>query len=469
MQPDTTTEDTAIFELSFRERARFRPFHLVAPGFVQTFMPDVGGTAELATNQESPPAPFAAVEVEVAGPGGVVAAGLAAGQATGNVHLLATYDGKRRRVALQVHAGGRTQVLRRRTVDVPEAFTLGFVVCENQATVLVRGDGPWRPVLTERTKVAARLDLRDPRTLHGLRYAWGARPGSGQEVRLGEVRAGPFGMTGLRDPHLVQHVDGTPYVRDGLAYLTFTCAGLGFFQQAHWGVFTLDLDDPTRLEQVAQLYTRRDGLVLGDHAGQIVRDDEQDRWIVANSSWGDFDFRGVHVRHATTDADVLSGVHVLETTPLDLPTKVSAWDPGVTRVDGAWHVSFVESPSQRPFRFHPALAAGPAGASWPEGLGLVGAARRMRACEGPVLARVDGAWWLLASDSRSRSYPVFDLAMRRVGRLDAPYPTNVPHPQLVPRPAGGWLMVTFDGTAFGEKVLGYGGHGDVVVMESTGG
>jgi hypothetical protein len=31
---------------------------------------------------------------------------------------------------------------------------------------------------------------------------------------------------------------------------------------------------------------------------------------------------------------------------------------------------------------------------------------------------------------------------------------------------GSHLIVTFDGTAFGEKVLGYGTHGDVVVMRS---
>ena len=40
-------------------------------------------------------------------------------------------------------------------------------------------------------------------------------------------------------------------------------------------------------------------------------------------------------------------------------------------------------------------------------------------------------------------------------------------PQLVPDPAGGWLMVTFDGAQWHEDVMGYGGHGDVVVMHST--
>ncbi len=57
--------------------------------------------------------------------------------------------------------------------------------------------------------------------------------------------------------------------------------------------------------------------------------------------------------------------------------------------------------------------------------------------------------------------------MKRLGALDAPYGTNIPHPQIVKRPDGGYLMVTFNGTQYAENVLGYGGHGDVVVMRAT--
>jgi hypothetical protein len=273
-------------------------------------------------------------------------------------------------------------------------------------------------------------------------------------------------MTGLRDPHVVQHADGRPHVRDGRVHLTWTCAGLGFFQQAHMGVFSMALDDPADLRHEAQLFVTRDGLLLGDHAGQIVRDDEHGRWIVANSSWGDFDVTGVHVRHATTTEDVLTGTHVLATERTPLPTSVSSWDPGMTRIDGRWQVSFVESPSQEPFDFHPALARGRAGAGFPVGLERVGADTDLHQCEGPLLQHVAERWWLLASDGDAREYPVYDLQMRRAGRLDAPYPSNIPHPQIIERPGGGSLLVTFDGAQFHPKVMGYGGHGDVVVMTS---
>jgi hypothetical protein len=391
-------------------------------------------------------------------------------------HLLAVYDPALCRIALELRRDGRTRLLRRKRIELPDTFRLAFVVCENQATILVDDGTGWVALLTEREKVASSLDLRRPETLARLRYAWGTGepatdtgPGTtaatAAKARITDVRAGLFGMTGLRDLHLVQHADGTPYLREGLAYLTATCAGMGFFRQAHWGVFTVDLSRPDRLQQVGQLFFERDGVVLGDHAGQVVRDDEHDRWIVATSSWGDFDFDGVHVRHTTTTDDVLHGVHVLKTVRTPLPTTVSAWDPGLTRIDGTWHVAFVESPSQAPFDFHPALATA-SGIDWCDDLTLVGAANDLHQCEGPILTQVEGTWWLLASDGDHRHYPVYTLDMRRAGRLDAPYPTNIPHPQLVPLPDGDWLMLTFEGTQFEEPVLGYGAHGDVVVMRT---
>jgi hypothetical protein len=446
---------------AFRETDRFRPFALVAPAFTQV-AEALGRSGDLSRDASALAAPFLAVELEVRGGSGVVVAGLA--DASGD-HVAVSYDTARRRVGVELRRDGRTRLLRRRTVELPESFTLGFVLCENQVTALARTGGAWRPLLTERGRVAARIDLREALTLRRFGYLWGVRPGSGP-VELDAVRAGPFGMAGLRDPHLVQHADGRPYLEDGRAFLTWTCAGLGFFEQGHWGVFSLDLEDPRRLEQVAQLYVERGGLLLGDQAGQLVRDG--DRWLVANSSWGDFGTAGVHVRHAVSSADLLSGVHVLRTERTPLPTQAHCWDPGMTRIDGRWHVSFVEGPSVKPFRFHPAVARGPlpGAGEWYDGLVPLGAATGLSQCEGPVLTRLGDAWRVLASDKHTRSFPVFDLGMAQAGRLRAPYPTNIPHPQLVPLPDGGHLLVTFDGTRFGREVLGYGTHGDVVVMRA---
>jgi hypothetical protein len=449
---------------AFEIVGRSRPFEVVSPGFEQVV--DAPRTlAALHISGDSPVAPFAAVEAAVApAETSRVAVGLVTAQGDG---VLVDLHRERSQVRIVVVEAGRERVLRRRRQPNPPV-QLGLVLCENQVTALVDDGRGWQAMTTEATKTARIVDLRDPATLARHSYAWGpVGNGTGAGTSMGPVRAGPFGMTGVRDPHLVQSADGTPLVRDGQLYLTMTCAGMGFFRQAHWGVFTLDLSAPDRVVQVGHLFSRRDGRVLGDHAGQLVVDGDTVRLAV--SSWGDFDpATGLHVRHAECGLDVLHGVHVVDTEPLAMPTRHSAWDPAATVIDDRWHVAFVESPSQEPFDFRPALAVGPPGGGWGEGLERVGADTSLDQCEGPILARVEDEWRLLASDGRGRRYPVYDLEMRPVGTLPAPYPSNIPHPQVVPLPPGSAsateLLVTFDGTPWSRRVLGYGTHGDFIVM-----
>lgn len=452
-----------VFDLSFHVDSRYRPFELVASGFEQVDESQPVSLRTLVRTQKSPAAPFAAVELSVSG---VDQADVVAGLFTADGdHVAVVFSPQRQQISAEVRRDGATLVIAQETVELQPPFKLAFAVCENQVTALADSGDGWQPVLTNRDRVAELIDLRDPATLSAFTFGYGAR-GSAGEVRLSKVKAGAFGMVGLRDSHLVQRPDGSAYVREGKVYLTFTCAGLGFFQQAHWGVFTLDLDDPTKLQQVAQLYSKRDGLLLGDHAGQVIVDEPNGRFMVFTSSWGDFSFDGVHVRHSVTSDDVLSGTRLLETERLDLPTEASSWDPAVTQIEDSWHIAFVESPSQDPFDFHPALAVAPADATYDKSLTMVGADTSLHQSEGPILQQVGGEWYLLASDGDARKYRVYDLSMKRLGTLDAPYGSNIPHPQIFERPGGGYLMVTFDGKQYGEDVLGYGGHGDVVILSS---
>ncbi len=447
---------TSPLDLRFSIAEQFRPFDLIAPKFVQvdtTARP--GGLVKTGVR---PKAPYGTVTVEVLGSRSPVVAGLAGD----GVSVLGTYDPVAGQAGIEITTPAGTTVVKTAPADLRAPFGFAVVVNENAVTVLADQGTGWRPLLTERDQVRARIDLRDPAVLGKLGYAYGSRG----PARLGRVRAGYFGQAGVRDPHVVQYADGRPYIRHGKLYLTMTNAGLGFFQQAHWAVWTLDLADPTKLEQVATLFFARDGVVLGDHAGQIVRDDEHDRFILLMSSWGDFAFNGVHVRHTVTRADVLSGVHVLPTEQLALPTTVSSWDPALTKIDGRWHIAFVESPAQQPaFVFHPALAAAPRGADYDHGLTLLGADRSVDQTEGTILQRVGGRWYLFASDGDAREYPVYDLQLRKLGTLNAPYGTNIPHPMLV-RIGNRWWLTTFNGTQYAEDVLGYGGHGDFILMRT---
>ncbi|MGA6162604.1 hypothetical protein [Amycolatopsis magusensis] len=460
--------ETTPFDLHFSVTEQFRPFDLIAPEFVQydsAVTPRQNARGTLVTTGVRPRAPFGTVTVEVRRLDGD--AGVVAGFAGSTGSVLGAYDAGTGTVSIEVTTGGTTSVVKSAPAALEAPFGFAVVVNENAVTVLADTTGTgtgWQPLLTERDQVRARIDLRDPQVLGNLSYAYGGRGGG--SALLGRVRAGYYGQAGVRDPHVVQHADGRPYIKNGKLYLTMTNAGLGFFQQAHWAVWTLDLADPTKLEQVATLFFARDGVVLGDHAGQIVYDDERRRFILLMSSWGDFAFNGVHIRHATTRANVLSGVHVLPTERLPLPTEVSSWDPALTRIDGRWHLGFVESPAQQPaFVFHPALAAGPRGADYTEGLRLVGADLTVDQTEGTILQKIGGRWYLLASDGDARQYPVYDLKMRKLGTLDAPYGTNIPHPMLV-RVNGSWWLPTFDGTQYAEPVLGYGGHGDFILMKA---
>ncbi|MDS0134354.1 MULTISPECIES: hypothetical protein [unclassified Amycolatopsis] len=444
---------TGPLDLEFSVAEQFRPFDLIARNFVQFDTPARPGA--LVTTGIRPKAAYGTVTVQVLDDRAPVVAGLAGA----GVSVLGTYHAGQAAIEITTAAG--TAVVKTAPAQLRAPFGFAVVVNENAVTVLADQGTGWRPLLTERDQVRARIDLRDPAVLGRLGYAYGSRG----PARLGRVRAGYYGQAGVRDPHVVQYADGRPVIRHGKLYLTMTNAGLGFFQQAHWAVWTLDLADPTKLEQVATLFFARDGVVLGDHAGQIVLDG--DRFILLMSSWGDFSFNGVHVRHTVTRKDVLSGVHVLPTSPLPLPTTVSSWDPALTKIDGRWHIAFVESPAQQPaFVFHPALAAAPRGADYDEGLTLLGADVSVKQTEGTILQRVGGRWYLFTSDGDAREYPVYDLSLRKLGTLNAPYGTNIPHPMLV-KIGNRWWLPTFDGTQYAEDVLGYGGHGDFILMRSS--
>ncbi len=310
-------------------------------------------------------------------------------------------------------------------------------------------------------EVAPGLDPHDEETLAGLRVR-------GPDGLI----AGGFGQLGLRDIRFITRTDGS-VVHDGARLLlSATHAGPGFFDTGHTGVWALH-PETWEFTHRADLFFRREAAsgVFGDHATHVLR--HEDAWLVATSTWSDFDLRAPTMRAilARTSHDVSRGEHVLDARDLALPTdglaSVGVWDPHLVHDGTQWLVGFVSA--RKYFRFHPALAAG----ADLESLTLLGADASRRATEGTTLARLDGRWHVLASDGphgprgQRQQYPVFDLAMREVDRLDAPHPSNIPWPTVTPY-GSGWLMLGFDGTSTGGGLVGYGTHGDVLVMVSRG-
>ncbi len=431
----------------FEVVARRRPVSLVAPGFASV---RADGPGRWALPQ---PAPYAAVTATGAHEVLLTSGDVALGAALDDDVL-----------GLRVTIGGRTTLHRSRRFGrlpaAPEA--IGVTLTGTQVTAFAREAGRW--VARARHDLSERLDARDESFTSALHA----------EARGGDhVEAGAFGQLGLRDVRLVTDADGTP-VRDGSVLLvSATHAGPGFFDAAHTGVWAVD-PDGWRLEHRADLFFRRPDKpgAYGDHATHLVRDGE--RWLAATSTWGDFDRAHrdatVGVTIAETTADLTRGRHLLDTRAVPLPTtglrSVGTWDPHLVRHDDGWLVGFVNA--TRFFRFHPALAGGPD----LDHLTLLGAASGRTATEGPTLARLDGQWRLLASDGRKgpretrAGFPVFDLAMEEVARLDAPYPTNIPWPSLV-ETDDGWALLMFDGTRTGGELVGYGTHGDLVVATAS--
>lgn len=426
---------------------RLRPIDLVAPGAVQVEA-TTGGTVPLPS-----PAPYVAA---TAGLEGSLELHLGPHRLAASIN-----DGS---VSLTVP--GAPTLRSRRFHRAVSPTRLGLSLTGTHLTAWTREAGRW--VARARHDLRDTLDTRDEEALSGLRVGLPAGGGT----------AGGFGQLGLRDVRFVTDEDGTP-LRDGGLWLTATSAGPGFFDTAHTSVWRLD-SASAEITHTADLFFRRSDQpgVFGDHATHLVR--TGGRWLVATSTWGDFERprtragrrtpSGLRVTLAESAADLLQGRHVLDTRELPLPTEglasIATWDPHLVRREGGWLVGFVSA--RRFFDFHPAVAGGPS----LDDLRLLGAATDRTATEGTTLLEVDGEVVVLASDGRDgprgtrARFPVFDLAMADRGALEAPYPTNLPWPSLAPLDEG-WLMATFNGRPAGGKLLGYGTHGDLVVMRST--
>ena len=444
---------------------RLRPIDLVAATSTTVSQQSPGTSTLVALPR---PAPYAAIVADLRPRSGRVELGFVSGR----TRLTCWWDSRTGKVGLDVIDGTGTATnhrSRRHGTSKVRPTGLAATLTGTHLTVLTQEDDEW--VARGRVDLAERIDTRDEAWLAALRT--GHRSDNGAVTGL---TAGGFGQVGLRDLRLVSHADGRPLHDDGALWLSATSAGPGFFDTAHTSIWRLE-PDSLELTHTADLFFRRPDRpgVYGDHATHVVRDG--DRWLVATSTWGDFEQPGreadegsVRVVLAETEVDVLHGEHVLDTRELPLPTtgftSVGVWDPHLVRIGDTWHVGFASA--RKFFVFHPALASGPT----LDSLTLRAAATDRKATEGTTLLQVDGEWVVLASDGRDgrrgqrEGFSVFDLDLRQRGTLDAPYPTNLPWPTLA-CVDGRWLMVAFNGQAATGPLPGYGTHGDVVVLSST--
>ncbi|GHE49698.1 hypothetical protein GCM10018785_19020 [Streptomyces longispororuber] len=480
------TARLAPSNLHFEITHRFRPVHVIPPRLVQYDTERPGGRAALervrsgddVRTDERPVAPWASVVLDVRRltADGSVTMGL---QAVDGDAVRVRYDAGPSRVSVEVVRSGAVHVMNSTEVLLTAPFRLAFVVTANAVGAFSAGGGydagidrPWQPLLTDRGGVADMMDLNRPAQLHRLHYAFG-----GEGAALGRVQAGPFGQFGLRDVSLVRNADGTPYVDDeGALHFTATSSGVGYAHQAHTSMWRMDPADPTRMEQVGSHFFSYEGLLMGNHGGQLVRDADRGRFI-ALACGGNLPKPGVTIRHGSGGQELLSGVHLIRGTRVDLPFQKAAWDPALRLIEGRWHWAYVNVTDFQPaLRFRPVLAVAAPGGDYHDGVRIRKEDDyRRNNNEGCRLQQFGDRWYLLTSDPESKQYVVRDMDMRPHRRLDAPYPLGTPFPEVFPLTDRNgrkrWLMVTSDGREYEEgsahPVLGYGVHGDVVVMRAA--
>jgi len=277
LSQDTLVSNPLPTDLTFAIKERYRPFHLLAENFVQLrdgFDTDtrrnyailapapesnrgnafvqrgalrINGDSYFALfkSTTSQKAPFATVIVDVqrfsdtTGAENTVFAGLVKDNSN---YVTAFYNNATKKVGISACVNGTVTTLGTVDATLAAPFRFAFVANENEVTALVNdrasGIGDFRPLIKRDVRFVTHgaLDLRDETVLATYKNGFGARATEGAIV-LGGVEAGYFGEAGVRDPHVVQYADGTPYIiyRKQQALLHPHQRGLGLLREGALG------------------------------------------------------------------------------------------------------------------------------------------------------------------------------------------------------------------------------------------
>jgi hypothetical protein len=315
----------------------------------------------------------------------------------------------------------------------------------------------------------------------GWYYAmWAYQTNAGTQT-IADFRAGPFGGTGLRDIDLITYEDGTPYITNGLMFMTATVGAPGSSSSStnsiattHMGIFSYD-PTSSELKQCGRMISYRTGnsgtpRYLGDCAGQLIFDRDDDLWRVQVSSWGDYDISPnvVDVYEQTLDTNPLYGTTILR----DLANcgfraaETVAYDPNRVKVAGVWHQTFVRAIIGTNYHRQ---------ATTPAGL-LTAADVALAAGEGPKFRKLGGVWYtVIGTTTVMKAYKLADDTY--YGNLTITFTASMatvpPHPNIVPINAGArtkYQILTFNQALYNDSVgqaTNYFSHGDAIVFETS--
>ena len=371
---------------------------------------------------------------------------------------------------IEERVGGTNYTRASVTLSAAPKYML-FVVAAKWAMILHSSDGiNW----VYGTKAALSRDIRDDSTRNTLYPYWGGGANvSGAYYEVDYVRFFvPVGV-GHRDVKPVTDIYGNPIYLNGKYYFTATTpVGTGDdskprIASSFLSVFSFN-PVTYEIEPVGAIFTNRGGKTLCDHAGHLVYDPRDGKWMLLVSGWGDYDATSYcDIYKGTTYENLLYGVHVLPVTKLDLGITTSAYDPSLAIINDKYYLScVVTSTRTAPWDFYTHLFESTDMTTWTDKSSYT-----PQSNEGATLSKVGDTWYVVSSKGTNTmvvlSFP--DLTEVRTISVDTghSHPWGGIFPMLKNGKTRYYLIVMDDETAvLGGTDLGSYTWGGLHIYES---
>lgn len=375
-----------------------------------------------------------------------------------NNRIMAVYDTSGV-LKIEAKVNGTLTEVASSSVTLTPPFYITVIFNGKKASLLYSSDGNnWTVALSD-VDISGYFDLTNEATLTNMKIAYGGGGDTGNSYTLDLVKWYYYSGVGIRDIKPVTYKNGAPLIKENKLYCTATLAGLsGTIPASHYGVITIDLSN-YHIEIVSLIFTRRSGLIVGDNAGHIIYDQDNDKYIVMLTNWGTWTGTSTNLLLAEVEDYILSGVHVIDVTEVNKPTTYSWKDPHIIYDESVskWRMAVSETDySQTGFGWVSIYESDDL-LNWTQ----VSTNTTYTDIEGMVMSKVGGKFYIFTKSNRVYSYPNLSY----IGVLSAPQPGTTTWQAVVPIFTKGktkFLSIEFDLQRFLNKDYS---HGSLYISE----
>lgn len=266
-------------------------------------------------------------------------------------------------------------------------------------------------------------------------------------------------ISNMGNQEMVRHMDGSPYIVGEKVFLVIPVS-------TYAKIYSLDLASGATTE-VATLNWTRGGSPIRDGVGPVVRDDENNRWMIIQGGYGDVNdqpdptLSETDVRYAFTTDNILSGSHTFELAVVPLPNRdvSSYYDPSFLKTgEGELILSCTRTTQRYDYRawqhYPAAFSLSDLEAFAEEGAWTQKWARSDEfGTEGTTLAKYDGGYYVIGGNGvADRLYRSSD-GFRLSGNINYPsiFTGVSTHGLLFPINEGGstrYYLLNFSGPGY---------------------